>query len=262
MKVVLVDGSYFCFFRYHAVRRWMIHSKQDQATLLPSDSAVFIDKFKSTFIQSLEDYLARQGATGCNVYIARDGPDIWRRSLADDYKAGRDHSKHTDISFFMRMAYEELFTNALISGVVGHPRLEADDCIALCVRRNASLEAPKDILILTSDYDYLQLLSANVAIVDLLNKNLAASKKCFGNPEVDLFCKVVAGDKSDNIKQVFPRVGPKTALKLFNSDCALEALFAKHPGSRSRFEHNRNMIDFRMIPSDIALQFLEDNIVP
>jgi 5'-3' exonuclease len=162
----------------------------------------------------------------------------------------------------MRIAYEELFTNALISGIVGHPRLEADDCIALWVRRNATLEQPKEILILTSDYDYLQLLSANVAIVDLLNKNLAASKKCFGDPELDLFCKIVAGDKSDNIKQVFPRVGPKTALKLFNSEGAMETLFAKHPGSRSRFEHNQTMIDFRFIPSDIASQFLEANILP
>tara|TARA_Y100000389_G_scaffold86932_1_gene83573 strand:- start:5553 stop:6128 length:576 start_codon:yes stop_codon:yes gene_type:complete len=182
--------------------------------------------------------------------------------LATDYKSGRDKTKHPDICFFLEMAYNELFMCGHVMGILFHAQLEADDCIALSVRRLRELKAAVPITILTSDHDYLQLLDQNTNIFDMENRNLRESKKCYDHPELDLFCKIVSGDKSDNIAQVFPRVGHKTAAKLFHNPQALDNLFAKHPNSRAKFKHNEVMIDFSKIPPHLTDDFFNTNLTP
>jgi 5'-3' exonuclease len=262
-QLLLVDGSYFCFNRYHAVKRWWSFQPESKdALLLPSQSKLFIDKFRSTFIPSLLAYRTLHAGDDAQIYVARDGSQVWRHELTDDYKAGRDKSKHPDIRYFLDMAYDELFQCSHIMGVLFHAKLEADDCIALSVRRLRELELSVPVTILTSDHDYLQLLDKNTNIFDMENRNLRKSKKCYDDPKLDLFCKIVSGDKSDNIAQVFPRVGPKTAAKLFRDPGALDVLFAKHPDSRRRFKHNEVMIDFSKIPPNLAADFFRTNLTP
>lgn len=253
--LVLIDGSYYCFNRYHAIKRWW--SFQEESKLpgaLPSTSATFVTKFKSTFIPTLLSHSRKHGPANRLMYVASDGPSIWRHALAEDYKAGRDNTKHQDIGFFLELAYRELYSHPAITAVLSHQKLEADDCIALVMRHLRSAGAAVQTLIITSDHDYMQLLDGRTKIVDMEDRNLAESKKCQRCPEMDLFCKIVCGDKSDNIHQVFPRVGPKTAVKLFKEPARLEQAFEKHPGSRERFEHNTKMIDFAQIPEELASQ--------
>ena len=62
-------------------------------------------------------------------------------------------------------------------------------------------------------------------IINLQYKDLTMSKKWSGNAVLDLFCKIVKGDKSDNIPALFKNCGPKTAIKY------LSPLAGKNGGS-------------------------------
>ena len=68
------------------------------------------------------------------------------------------------------------------------------------LEKNDALQ--QQIFIITSDKDYLQLSRPNVQIYNLAFKKLTEQKSSTGNPECDLFCKIVMGDPSDNIKSV------------------------------------------------------------
>jgi len=62
----------------------------------------------------------------------------------------------------------------------------------------------------------LQLASDKVKIFNLKYKDISESKNCFKDAQKDLFCKIVAGDKSDCIPSVFKKCGIKTAEKYWN----------------------------------------------
>ena len=55
MKYVLIDGSYFVFYRYHALMVWWSNAKKDIKLENPYDNAIFLEKFKSTFQDKLRE---------------------------------------------------------------------------------------------------------------------------------------------------------------------------------------------------------------
>ena len=65
-------------------------------------------------------------------------------------------------------------------------------------------------------------------------------RKPFGGSLVILtpFCKIVTGDPSDNISSVFPKCGPKTALKYF----ADRELFEKKLQENELYQKNMSWI--------------------
>ena len=99
---------------------------------------------------------------------------------------------------------------------MSYDTLEADDCIAITTREVLKKYPDAEIYIVTSDMDYLQLLSDNVHIYNLKYKLLTDSKTAFHDPKKNLFCKIVMGDKSDNIPGIFSKCGIKTAEKYFD----------------------------------------------
>ena len=50
---ILIDGSYFIFFRYYAILNWCKMAKKD---INPSiENKDFVDKFKTTFISKIKE---------------------------------------------------------------------------------------------------------------------------------------------------------------------------------------------------------------
>ena len=84
----------------------------------------------------------------------------------------------------------------------------------------------REILIVTNDYDYLQLLDDKIHIYNLKNKNLR--EKSLGSKKLDLGVKIIVGDNSDNIPRCFPKCG-KTAYKYLENPDLLDKAFAKYP---------------------------------
>jgi len=253
--LVFIDGSYYCFYRYHATINWWRLARRDIELGLPSDNEEFVERYNATFVSSLQTFIKKEKLESPTIWVGKDYPDVWRNALIPAYKGGRDSTKHPDIGFFIDLAYRALFGTAGATQVLGMSGLEADDCIALAVGEITQSETHPDIMIITSDHDYLQLNRPRVELVNLKHQRLTESKKSHNNAELDLFCKVICGDKSDNIPGVIARVGPKTAVKLFHDPAKLEALLAKHPGARERLELNRTLIDFAHIPKALSEQF-------
>ena len=127
--------------------------------------------------------------------------NIWRTKLFPEYKANRPNNN--SIKYFFKIAYdEELFQKGGVKAIIQHNHLEADDCIAISTKFIQRTYPDISIFIITSDKDYLQLSSSNVHLYNLNYKKLTDQKSCHGDPKLDLFCKIVTGDVSDNICSV------------------------------------------------------------
>lgn len=60
------------------------------------------------------------------------------------------------------------------------------------------------------------------------------------------------GDRSDNIKQVFSRCGPKTALKWTKDKASLKKVLKEDQNLASRYLLNKKMISFEQIPQELS----------
>ena len=100
---------------------------------------------------------------------------IWRNEIFPKYKAHR-HSvlgeEYVETELFKIMRNEELFKKAGVHMLIRHPRLEADDCLALCVRNIRKIQTDALINIITSDLDYLQLADEKTKLYNLKFKDL------------------------------------------------------------------------------------------
>jgi 5'-3' exonuclease len=277
---ILVDGSYFCFYRYHSLLTWWKNAYPEDLVVLqdPYKNEKFVEKFKKTFIESIQSIPKKLGLIS-NKKIKKNihsfeineepilivGKDckrekIWRNNLFPNYKANRSQDGFMGGPFF-KMAYEEnLFIDGGAIGILSHSHLEADDCIAItCKQLLSTYGCDCKIYIITSDKDYLQLASDQVKLYNLAFKDLTEQKSCTGNAKCDLFCKILTGDTSDNIPSVFPKCGPKTALKYFENPSLLQNKLEENIEYKKQYELNRNIVDFNYIPEELIKEFIEQN---
>ena len=153
------------------------------------------------------------------------------------------------------MAYDTLFKESGIQETLYHPYLEADDCIAIFAKKIKEINKNTIVTIITADHDYLQLLNNDINIYTLKHKPLRTEKNSSGNAECDLFCKIILGDKSDNIPRVFDRCGEKGALALWNDKNSLETKLETE-NKKEVFDRNKKIIDFNEIPEHFKIEFL------
>ena len=108
--------------------------------------------------------------------------------------------------------------------------------------------------------DYLQLVRPNISIFTLKKKNLQDSKTSFKDPEKDLFCKIVMGDKSDNIPGVFPKCGIKSAEKYYNDNNMFMQKVTNDEEAYKRFQINYKIIDFSNIPEELSSELMSNEL--
>ena len=195
---ILIDGSYFLFARYHAMLIWWKNAFPEQILEDPFQNELFVDKFRKTFQDQLKIMPKKLGLKKREPYtlmVAKDckRQEIWRMNILPEYKGTRLNGPENGFMGgpFFKMAYEDdLFIKGGAQKILKHPKLEADDCIALYTKKILSENSQCNIYIITSDKDYLQLASDRVELFDLGFKKLTEQKSCFKNPEIDLFCKI------------------------------------------------------------------------
>lgn len=263
---IFIDGSYFCFYRYHSLLTWWRNAYPEEIDVLndPYQSEKFVDKFKKTFIDNIEKIpkgLKLNKSIKPVIIVGKDckREHIWRNEIFPKYKANRANGAEDGFMGgpFFKMAYEEeLFIQGGASSILKHPRLEADDCIAITVKHLLTTYPTSNIYIITSDKDYLQLAQERVHLYNLAFKDLTQQKSCTGDSECDLFCKIVTGDISDNIPSVFPKCGPKTAFKYFENRDLFEQKLKESEAYRQQYELNQKIIDFNNIPEDLVNEFM------
>jgi len=270
MQLILVDGSYYCFHRFFALKRRFGHSSDSDVHV--SDHPSFHEEFRRSFSLKLADIirttprLSPFAPARPLVWIAQDCPrtQIWRMQVFPDYKASRKASEE-DLTPFFKMAYQDpdaLYTQACgAHKILSHPQLEADDCIAITTRWVLDTYPTAKIHIVASDKDYMQLASDRVTITDIFSVPMQDHHK--GRPlnaESALFCKIVSGDASDNIPAVFPRCGKATALKYYENPATFIAKLAESATYQENYKRNKQLVDFGEIPADLQSEFIQYNL--
>lgn len=255
---IFIDGSYFVFYRYFALTIWWKLTKEEDDTHIPSESVRFNAKFRETFVSKIEEFEKKLGIDEAIKIVAKDcdKKNIWRHQHIAEYKGNR--KQENDISNIFRMTFQEdLFKKANCKLSLEHARLEADDCIAISTKYILDKYTDAKIWIITSDMDYLQLASDNVSIFDLKFNKLTERKNVFKDSQKNLFCKIVAGDKSDNIPAIFPRCGMKTAEKYFENKKVFEEKMRQMPLAAKNYQKNKTVIDFNEIPPCLQSEFIQ-----
>ncbi len=255
-QFLLIDGSYYIFYRYHALLQWWKHAKPDEPLGNPAENTEFVERFKTVFVKKIHEMIKKQKIDKPVIIAAMDckRKDIWRNDIFDNYKDGRECDPHIG-EIFKIVINDELFKKAGVMMLLQHPKLEADDCIALTVQNIKRVVDDYNIHIITSDMDYLQLADENIRPINLKYKYLQDSKQSFKDSKKDLFCKIVMGDKSDAIPSVFPKCGIKTAEKYYNNQEQFVEKLNKNPDAKKQFELNTTLIDFNKIPTVHVLDF-------
>lgn len=260
---IFVDGSYFCFYRYYALTNWWKNAYPDEELLNPLENTIFVDKFKKLFIENLQQIpkkLKIDKKINPILIVGKDckRENIWRNTLYPQYKATRIQENGFMGGPFFKMAYEEeLFQKGGAKAILQHPQLEADDCIAVSVKYLIQKYPNCEIYIITSDKDYLQLQSHNVHLFNMAFKNIVDKKSSTGNSNTDLQLKIIMGDISDNIPSVFPKCGPKTALKCIENPDYFAGKMANNEEYYKQYELNKKLVCFDNIPKDLITQFMD-----
>jgi 5'-3' exonuclease len=264
---IFIDGSYFCFYRYHSLLTWWKNAYPEIVLDDPFLNEQFVAKFRKTFVdhvQNLRKNLGIPKDVKPTIIVGRDckRENIWRNELFPNYKATRANGKEDGFMGgpFFKMVYQDnLFIEGGAKAILSHPTLEADDCIALSVKHVLQKHPSCEVYIITSDKDYLQLAEPRVHIYNLGFKKITDQKSSTGSAECDLFCKIVMGDISDNIPSVFPKCGPKTALKYYENKEEFQKRLESSNTFITQYNINKKIVDFNEIPRLLTNEFFTNN---
>tara|TARA_B110001450_G_scaffold256395_1_gene286730 strand:- start:49 stop:924 length:876 start_codon:yes stop_codon:yes gene_type:complete len=272
---IIIDGSYFIFHRYHSIKSWYKHainnkvipeeeSKEiDKETNKVGLSKEFIDKYIKTFHAKINELSKKLKINKNDEVIKIVGLDcprkkIWRKKLYPDYKECRNESDDNVKDIFKLTYNNSLFNSSGISYSLRHDLLEADDVIAITTTYIQKKYPDANVWIITSDMDYLQLsVPGRVMLYDLSYKDLTKKKNSSNDKKKDLFCKIVMGDKSDNIPPIFNKCGFKTAEKLYNDNEELMRRLNNDDKILNQYNLNKELIDFNYIPEKYKDEFIK-----
>ena len=229
--IYLVDASTFIHRSYHAIRN--LSTRDGRPT-----NAVF------GFVATLTKLLREKSPEYLLVAYDAKGP-TFRKDLYPDYKANRPPMPE-DLVAQQEPIREIVAALGLKSKEV--EGLEADDIVATMTARARARDF--DVVIVSSDKDYYQLLGPTVSMYDPNPKResamtLESLREKFGlTPHGFLEAQGLMGDSSDNIPGV-PGVGEKTAVKLVQEFENLEKLYKNldkvpRPKLRAGLEEHRD----------------------
>lgn len=262
---ILIDGSYYIFYRLFALVNWWKLSHKDEPITNLDKNDEFVNKFKSLIQEKLKEIPKKLGIpknTNITYIIGQDckRENIWRNNLYPQYKGTRGDYSDAKVQpgpFFKIVYQEKLFQNTNIDNlhIIHNSTLEADDCLAITCKYLSQKNTNIPIYIITSDTDYLQLIKPNISLYNLKYKPVNTEKNSLGCPKNDLLYKIIIGDKSDNIPGVIPKCGPKKTLGYINDINKFEEDLQKY-NAYEQYKLNRRLIDFTQIP-----QLLQEDII-
>ena len=223
-KVVLIDGNNLIFRSYYATAyrgELLTNSKG-----LPTN-AIY------AYVQMLLKIIAEEKPT--HIMVAFDKGKTFRHESYDDYKGGRNETPN-DLK--VQIPYAKQITRAMGITVEEIENYEADDIIG-----TYSKKIEKEVLVVSSDRDLLQLISPNVKMKLLKMKDFIYydEKKFYedyGIKPIEIIdLKALMGDSSDNIKGV-AGIGEKTALKLIKEYHTLDNLYNNIDSIKGKIKDN------------------------
>ena len=224
----LIDGTAYIYRAYHAIRS-LTNSKG-----LPTN-AVF--GFTRMLIKLMEERAPEYAV----MLLDARGP-TFRHTIFKDYKANRPampEDMAIQIPYIRKVAAGFNLPPVEISG------FEADDLIGTLAGQ--AEEAGFDVVMVTGDKDFMQLVTDHAAIWDPMKEKTVTRdtiRKDMGvEPEQIIDIMSLSGDTADNIPGV-PGIGPKTALKLIKTFGSLAELYRRVDTITQKKQHE-NLVKFK-----------------
>ncbi|RJQ82209.1 MAG: DNA polymerase I [Desulfobacteraceae bacterium] len=208
-SLYLIDGSAYIFRAFHALRG-LSNSKGMPTNAVYGFTRMLIKLMQERAPQYAVMFFDAKGAT-------------FRHEIYAQYKANRPALPQ---ELGIQIPYIKKVTAGFNLPVIEMPGFEADDLIGTYARKAEA--AGMDVIMVTSDKDFMQLVTDRVTIWDpmkdlVIDKAAIARDYCLEPSQmIDLmgFC----GDTSDNIPGV-PGIGPKTALALIRQFGSMQAVY-------------------------------------
>lgn len=214
-KIVIIDGTNLMFRSYYATAYTGNIMRSSKGT--PTNALYgFVNMINKIIEEEKPKYMA----------IAFDIGTCFRHDLYKEYKAGR---KNTPDELLEQLVLVKKLVDAMGIKRFEVSNYEADDIVGT-IAEMANKDPEFDATLVTSDRDYLQLITDVVSVKLLKQKgyiryNPASFFEEYGiKPESVTDLKGLMGDASDNILGI-PGVGEKTALKLLGEYQTLECLY-------------------------------------
>jgi 5'-3' exonuclease len=252
--VVLIDGSYYVFYRYFATMRWFTFQKKEFEIDTIADNPEFIESFIKHFESDLKKMCKKWKTNVKNILFCTDCQrcKIWRNDIYKDYKGSRIQNVNFNGKIF------NVFTNYLEKcniKKIWFDRLEADDVIYL-LQNKLKKSTNAGIVIVTNDNDYLQIADTGISIINMQFKDITL--RGTRDAKADLYNKAIYGDKSDNIPKIASFITKEKALQLavLNPMDLKEWLVQNN--LLDKFNFNINLVSFEKIPSEYVKKFYEN----
>jgi 5'-3' exonuclease len=221
-------------------------------------------------ISTLKSYKKKYSSTYGELVICCDGRRYWRRDLFTHYKAGRKKNReNSDLNWqlifdTLSEIREEIKQNFPYK-VIHFENTEADDIIATMVERTQELGNHEEVLIISSDKDFVQLHKyQNVKQWSPIQKKMVLAKQA--EIKNHLIEHIVRGDSGDGIPNVLSpndvfvtvqRQKPVTKKRL--ADFFEKGKDAcESDEERANWERNEMLISFEKIPEHISNSIRED----
>jgi DNA polymerase-1 len=263
-KIIVIDGNSLLFRAYYATAYGDSSAIMRSKDGTPTNAIFAFANMLCKLLQSFEG--------GESIFVGFDADkDTFRKEEFSDYKANRqpapeDLKKQFPIS-------RELLRSLSIMAYEEHG-IEADD-ICGTVAKMASADG-YDVVMYTSDRDYLQLIDSHIKIsllkVGLSNMELMDEKSMpakYGiSPKQIIDYKGLRGDDSDNLPGI-PGVGDKTAVKLIQQYGDFESILKAAEtmegkvgeNIRANVEQARECYKLATIKTDVKLPFSLNDLV-
>lgn len=260
-RALIVDTSYYIFYRYFSTLRWYSFKDKDKQIDYQNIhlNQEFIEPFKKHIRQDIEKWRNKWSIKN-PIILCKDCPrsTIWRTEIYPEYKSNRVQQETFNGNifdiFYKYIKSDEIIQNKKIGElhVLECNKLEADDIAYLTLTTLKNLNFSNDIIILTNDNDYLQLKQPKVYLYNMQSSGFDITSRSKGTPEIDLLIKICMGDVSDNITPICKKLGPVTAKKLAEMSDEKRTLWIHQKGEEciNKFNRNKILISFTSIPSE------------
>jgi 5'-3' exonuclease len=254
-NIILIDSSYYVFHRYFATYRWFSFQNIDVSVDDIINNEIFINAFYKHINNDIKKICKKWNTNKENIVFCLDcqRAEIWRNDIYNTYKATRTQKNNFNKKIFS--IFNE-YIKLLDFKYISQDRLEGDDVIYLCqkmIKTHLEIFKNLDIIIITNDNDFLQLVDSHVHIYNMQFKELM--KRGYSNPKIDLLFKAIYGDKSDNIPKIGSGITKEKALMLSTMHETEREKYIKDNGYEDKFRLNMKLISFENIPEEYTRIF-------
>lgn len=252
---LMVDLSYAVFHTYYATLKFYKNTFDPDPDIDSiMESPLFVSRLCRGFTRRV--MLAAQAAGEApHVILAEDceRDSVWRRDILPEYKSTRSRKVAFNAAAFDAVFERSLpglvrDTGAIVLSV---PRAEADDVIGVLHAHLRAAEPAARFVILTNDNDYIQLADEATRVLNMAMEDVALRRPPGVAPSDYLRCRVICGDKSDNVTGALPRCGMRTAVAMVHEEGHIERMLMENDSFKLKYEINQKVMNFDLIPCEI-----------